>query len=557
MSPIGRMVHNNPTALSGSPGIMVVMMENQQLSNIIGNTTYAPNINTLAGSYSQATNYYGDSHPSAGNYLALFTGQHALITDDNPPSSHTGLRGTTNIIGQMDAASIPWSSWFESLSGSPLTNEGSVDASGNNLYEVAHNPIAYVGTSTEYNAANTFTQTALDSHLNSCPTNEFVFVVPNMMDNMHDPSGTLGNDNTAISAGDTWLGAFITAVQATNWYTANGTILVIWDEAYDTTGGTVAGGFGSPAVNGGPIAMLAISQRLSGYIDFTNDITHIGMCQSIETFYGLSLLGGSGYGDISALLNYSAGILGPSGIALPAVDAYAGYTARVRDDFLGTSLDIANNWDAPGFSTDQGQPATPGGQQYGTFLATHGSVSGSMAQLSNYADPADLNYTGAPGGPRAGTGMYSQWSGTSGKIVVMARCDGGAGVTMCLGMIGTTQWPPEADFYEDATSDNTRTGTSGTLHWGASNSQEQPTPTPTGDFTLWHEWGIEYNSSTIKFTLDGTAWSTVSNPAPTGTDSFSTPMFLFMQSETRDGGTIQTTTPTYVNMQIDWVWIGT
>ena len=53
--------------------VVVVMLENEQRSSIIG-STHAPYLNRLAARGANLTHSYGLTHPSQPNYLALFSG---------------------------------------------------------------------------------------------------------------------------------------------------------------------------------------------------------------------------------------------------------------------------------------------------------------------------------------------------------------------------------------------------------------------------------------------------------------------------------------------------
>jgi hypothetical protein len=549
---------------TGSWGVMVLMLENQQKSNIVGSSN-APHINALMSAYPTATNYFGDSHPSLPNYLAMVTGQHALVSDDNPPSSHAGLGGgaTPNLFAQLDTAGIPWGAYFESLAGSPLTDEGSADSDGNDLYLVHHNPVAYVGTTTQINKSTAYTQAALTSFLNSTPHNTFVWVTPNVMDDMHDPVGTSANDNASVQAGDTWVNNFVTAVQGTAWYAAGGVILICWDEAYDTTGDEVAGGFGSPAVNGGPVACLAISTNLEGHADFTSDITHIGVLNSIEEFYGLPQLGGSGYGDISSLLEYTGGgTTYPSGIAPPPIPS--GWELAFFDDFLGTTLDLANwsVWDGP-----------PGGTD-GWWLPSHVKVlNDSILHLQAYQDAAglaaDSNYTGAgsptvTGGTKWVSGGVGWASGNEFPpnliINVAMKQSPYAGLAAIAILIGANNWPPEIDFVECSSDTTTLNGFSATAHWGSGNSQVQY-GSPSHDMTQWQMWGVIWTPTTISYTYNNVVWKSFANPDSNYADinSLVQNMTMGLQYQTGDGGSVSNdpsvTAAAPMEMQVDWIQI--
>jgi phospholipase C len=62
--------------------IFVIMMENHSYSEIVGNTADAPYINQLAQKYGVASQYFGVTHPSLPNYLAIISGDNQGIWDD-------------------------------------------------------------------------------------------------------------------------------------------------------------------------------------------------------------------------------------------------------------------------------------------------------------------------------------------------------------------------------------------------------------------------------------------------------------------------------------------
>jgi beta-glucanase (GH16 family) len=193
-------------------------------------------------------------------------------------------------------------------------------------------------------------------------------------------------------------------------------------------------------------------------------------------------------------------------------------------------------------------------QTFGPFLSDHGSVAGGMITMSDYVDAAA---NGASSGTnRAGTGLSTRTGWTSGMAFVRARADAGAGITMCIGLIGLNTWPPEIDFYEDFPTTNSRQSLTATTHYGAANDMIWKTNTSV-DATQWHTYGVEWNSSTITYLVDGVAWASIPNPSPTGANGFDQPMKLFMQIETDDDTSPSSITPALVNMNVDWAAVYT
>ncbi len=231
----------------------------------------------------------------------------------------------------------------------------------------------------------------------------------------------------------------------------------------------------------------------------------------------------------------------PPTTGLPGPNAYPGFTQVLADDFNGTSLN-QTTWN--GFYTDLSQ----------NWLGSHGTVADGMITMSEYRDSANS-------GAYTGTGLSTRTGWTSGMAFVRARADAGAGVTMCIGMIGLDTWPPEIDFYEDWPSTNTRQSFTDSIVWGAPATWESTVIREVNtsvDATQWHTYGVKWNPTTITLLVDGVAWATIPNPSPTGANGFDEPMKLFMQIETGDVGAEPTSiTPAVVNMNVDWATVYT
>src|SRR5579863_69352 len=100
---------------SGSaPHIMVVMMENESASELIGNPA-APNTNALATQYGSATQSYAIGHPSLSNYLELLAGSDFGVNDDGSPSSEGIAASAQTLANQLETAGISWRAYMESM----------------------------------------------------------------------------------------------------------------------------------------------------------------------------------------------------------------------------------------------------------------------------------------------------------------------------------------------------------------------------------------------------------------------------------------------------------
>ena len=104
-----------PARAAGVPAydhIMVVVEENHGFADVIGNPA-APNLNYLANRFGLATNYFGVSHPSEPNYVAMLGGSTFGVSDDNP--YYVNKVNAPSLVSQMDAAGISWKAYLQSL----------------------------------------------------------------------------------------------------------------------------------------------------------------------------------------------------------------------------------------------------------------------------------------------------------------------------------------------------------------------------------------------------------------------------------------------------------
>src|SRR5882672_12229269 len=123
---------NAVAQIPASKHVVMVLEENHSYSSVIGNSSM-PYLNSLANKYTLATNYYGNTHPSIGNYFMLTTGK--IITNND---SYTGTVTVDNIVRRILTAGKTWKSYAENLP-APGYIGGDVYP-----YSKHHNPFAYL-----------------------------------------------------------------------------------------------------------------------------------------------------------------------------------------------------------------------------------------------------------------------------------------------------------------------------------------------------------------------------------------------------------------------------
>jgi acid phosphatase len=338
---------------SGTPHVMVVMMENKNFSAVIGQSDQSYT-NSLASQYGLATKSYAFGHPSLPNYLDLVSGSNQGVRVDEPPSS-SGIFSAPTLASQLAAAGFSEKAYAENVPSPPTNDSGE--------YAVRHFPWVYFSGGHIPIASSS----SLVSDLNSGSPPDFVWYTPNLINDEHDGS---------VQQGDSFLRSFIPQVQATAWYQAGGSIIVTWDESDNDNSGLNGGGGGHVPTIVVSAALKAVPQQDSTGVD-TQGILH-----SIEDTYGLAHLGGSSAdGTIDSLLAVSPRLFTNSASASEVAGKYFSLTIRAigtptaklkKHGALPAGVKFHNNHD--GTATISGTPnprRAPGTRQV-TIGATYG-----------------------------------------------------------------------------------------------------------------------------------------------------------------------------------------
>jgi hypothetical protein len=259
-----------PTPPSGTPHVLLVMEENKGYAATLGSCSADPYLCSLASAYASYTNWHGVGHPSLPNYLAIDSGSTEGCTTDGCVGGYAG----TDLGGQLNSAGISWTAYMESMPSACYSGSGS------GTYAKKHNPFAYFTDNTSGSCHDVPYpgSSGLVSALDSSSAPSFVWITPNLQNDMHD--GT-------VQQGDTWLKANIAPVLSSSWFTNfNSTVIVTMDEG----GGA------------NQIPTVVISNTAKGHGQVATVGNHFGTLRSIEEAYGLTLLGAaasSGNGDLT------------------------------------------------------------------------------------------------------------------------------------------------------------------------------------------------------------------------------------------------------------------
>jgi phosphatidylinositol-3-phosphatase len=239
--------------------VVVIVFENKESTSVLHNPG-APAFNSYARRYANLTRYYGVTHPSLPNYLALVSGSTHGITDDCTSCVASGK----SLADTIEASGRSWKTYAEGLPSPGYLGPFS------RRYAKKHDPFAYFPDIADNPSRRArivpLTRLATDLRAGTLPS--FSLVVPDLCHSMHDCS---------VGVGDTWLrrnAAPLLSLPRT-------VVFVVFDE-------------GSTSIRGGGHTVaLAVGTAVRRRARFTRVTGHYGLLRTIEQAWGLPLLGRS------------------------------------------------------------------------------------------------------------------------------------------------------------------------------------------------------------------------------------------------------------------------
>lgn len=250
--------------------VFTIVMENHSRGQILGNPQ-VPYINQLANENAVAEGYHDSYvHPSEPNYFWMVAGQNFGVLDDADPAAHH-LDARSHLVDQIEAAGLTWKTYQESM-GEPCGTKS------HGRYAAKHNPFVYFSDvngwdGTAYHPelrcnAHVVDYTELDVDIANHALPRYVFITPNLDNDMHD---------APPSQGDAWLANEIPKLMATDNYRNGGVIFLLWDE-----------GGGSPASDDPPF--IAISPNAVRGMRSKVDYDTSSYVKTVQNLLGLSEL---------------------------------------------------------------------------------------------------------------------------------------------------------------------------------------------------------------------------------------------------------------------------
>lgn len=255
-----------PTPTPQTTHVMVIVEENKGYQATLGSCGSDPYLCSLASQYATYTNWNAVSHPSLPNYLALTAGSTFGCVSD----ACAGGYNATSLGGQLNSAGIPWTAYMESMP-SPCDTAGSAG-----LYVRKHDPFVFFSDVRNNSCTGNVVPypgvSGLLSDLNGPGASQFVWITPNLNDDMHSGS---------VSQGDAWLQANLAPVLSSPWFTQFASTVIVTMDENDAQSGP----------GGGQVPMVVISNNALGQGAIATPGNLYGTLRAIEEAFGLGYLG--------------------------------------------------------------------------------------------------------------------------------------------------------------------------------------------------------------------------------------------------------------------------
>ena len=255
--------------------IVIVVEENKDYEQINSNPA-APYINgTLKAEGATLVRMYAEEHNSEGNYFWLFSGSNQNVGfNDQIPSEK---KSASNLGTQLIGAGRSFKGYSEGLPaiGSDVARSGSYDRTCVPWVSFANIP------------NGTTVATSSNLRFDDFPTNfhdlpTVAFVIPNMINNMHD--GVIPSN---IQTGDTWLRKHLDDYY--QWAKQHNSLLVVTFDENDHTGalGLTDPAAANPTMHNRILTVLAGAHIKRGEYNEGKGVTHVNLLRTLEAIYGL------------------------------------------------------------------------------------------------------------------------------------------------------------------------------------------------------------------------------------------------------------------------------
>ena len=196
--------------------IVIIAMENQHYSTVMGNGHGSPNAPFLTSILAQGATiplYHADLFPGCSEacYVGLISG--------NDYNTTNGVRGignasTLTLVNQFEAAGISWNAYCEETCG----------RGGDHFPFLVFNSIANNAERMSHVISNGAAPVDIINSLKSANPPQFIWYTPEDNNNMHDNS---------ITSGDSYLASFVPSILETPPFISGRALLLLWWDEYN------------------------------------------------------------------------------------------------------------------------------------------------------------------------------------------------------------------------------------------------------------------------------------------------------------------------------------
>jgi phosphatidylinositol-3-phosphatase len=319
--------------------VFLILLENENAETSFGAGSPAPYLaRTLPSLGAFIPNYYGVTHVSLGNYIALVSGQGSnpqtqadcmVYTEfssagQGPDGQELGQgcvypTSVPTLMDQLATRKLTWKGYMEDMGKDPTRESatcghpelGQVDntqtATPIDQYATRHNPFVYFHSiiDSPICATNDVALTRLPNDLRTLrSTPNYVFITPNLCHDGHDAPCKNGEPGGLVSA-DRWLHDWIPVIMRSPAYRHDGLIVVTFDEAEAGSAdadasaccneaqfpNTLNNGGPIPGMGGGRVGAVALSPFIDPGTVTNTAYNHFSLLRSVEDLFGLPHIG--------------------------------------------------------------------------------------------------------------------------------------------------------------------------------------------------------------------------------------------------------------------------
>src|SRR4051794_35115650 len=322
--------------------VFVVFLENKTFTETFGVNTKATYFaRELTKQGQLVANFFGVTHNSLGNYVAVLGGQPSNVETQSDCQVYSEWKGSTtpdadgivtgqgcvmpkavkSLPDQLEEKGLTWRGYMEDMGDSckhPALNahDETQSAKVGNQYAARHNPFVYYHSIIDNDArckANVVDLRQMANDLASTSTTaNFSFITPNLCNDGHDEPCVDGAPGGLVSA-DAWLRRYVPVILDSP-AMADGLLVVTFDEA-ETSGmysdassccnqpsgpNTPNAGGQTPGTGGGRVGAVVVSPYVTPGSMNATSYNHYALLRSIEDIFGLGHLGYAGQDGLRA-----------------------------------------------------------------------------------------------------------------------------------------------------------------------------------------------------------------------------------------------------------------